>query len=72
MKFKEIKVARVDKEDVDLSKQLDREQEEIDFKLRALTAKINLFWGHIRIKYSLPYGGRHFIRNKTLYRQELS
>jgi len=72
MEYKEIKLTTIDKEDLQLLKQLDKEKEAIDLRAVDLQSKIRLYWDYLRVKYSLPYGGNCFIKNNCIYKRELS
>jgi len=72
MEFKEIKVAKLDKDDIQLWKQLNAERERIDRDALALIPKVNLFWDNLRKKYFLRFSEKHFIKNNCIYKRELS
>jgi len=72
MEFKEIKVAKLDEEDIKLKELLEKERKRIDEDAMASITKINLFWENLQMKHSLKFSEKLFIKNNYIYKRELS
>lgn len=72
MSFNETRVAKLDKVDISLFKELRAEEEDLQRRAGAFRAKAQAFWESLRIKHSLPYGKTHYIKGNSVYDQEVS
>ena len=72
MEFKEIKVAKLDEEDIKLKELLEKERKRIGEDAMASITKINLFWENLQMKHSLKFSEKLFIKNNYIYKRELS
>lgn len=68
--MKEIKVAKLDKDDVRGYKELEQQEKEIRNAGAMLNSAVIAYWEGLRLKHSLPFGKAHYIRGGVIYRQE--
>ena len=67
--MKEVMVAKLDKEDLTLFKELEKNKLEVDLLMANAFSKHQAFWEHLRKKHGLDtFGPIHYIKDKAIYR----
>lgn len=68
--MKEVSVAKLDKEDQKKFREFEKERQEAEEKVAYIHSAWDFFWEGLRTKYKLPYGKRHYIKDKAIYRAD--
>lgn len=68
--MKEIKVAKLDKDDVRLLKELNAEKDALETKVIELSVKGGALWDSLRAKHHLAWSKQHYIKDNSIYMQE--
>lgn len=71
MEFTEVEVAKLDKAELALYKELERQDEELKTGFLQFQGNAKAFWDALQVKYKF-YGGAHYIKNAKIYKQKLS
>ena len=67
--MKEVCVAKLDKEDLALFKELEESKKETDILIANAFSKYQAFWMHLRKKHNLDILGQtHYIKDKAIYK----